>query len=68
MFAYGPGDATAVPKLHRLLPHLNPDWLYLSGTGLPKLSWKRGRETGVVVVVLSELGPIAGCRWYDPEE
>jgi len=21
----------------------NPDWFYLSGTGLPRLSWKRGR-------------------------
>jgi len=27
----------------------NPDWFYLSGTGLPRLSWKRGRQTGVVV-------------------
>ena len=25
-----------------LLPHLNPDWFYLSGTSLPRLSWKRG--------------------------
>ena len=33
-----------IPKPHHLLPHLNPDWfLYLSGTGLPKLSQKRGR-------------------------
>ena len=24
------------------LPHLNPDWFYLSGTGLLMLSWKRG--------------------------
>jgi len=24
--AYGPADATAVPKPHHLLPHLNPDW------------------------------------------
>ena len=31
------------PKPHHLLPHLNPDWFYLSGTGLPRLSWKRGR-------------------------
>jgi len=23
-----------------LLPHLNPDWFYLSGTGLPRLTWK----------------------------
>ena len=34
---------TAIPKRHYLLPHLNPDWFYLSGTGLPILSWKRGR-------------------------
>ena len=33
------------------LPRLNPDWFYLSGTGLPRLSWKRGRLMGVVVVV-----------------
>jgi len=32
-----------IPKPHHLLPHLNPDWFYLSGTGLPRLSWKRGR-------------------------
>ena len=42
MFAYAPADATAIPKPHHLLPHLNPDWFYLSGTGLPRLSWKRG--------------------------
>jgi len=39
LFAYGPADATAS---HNLLPHLNPDWFYLSCTGLPWLSWKRG--------------------------
>jgi len=43
VFAYGPADATAVSKAHNLLPHLNPDWFYLSGTGLPRLSWRRGR-------------------------
>jgi len=31
-----------IPKRHHLLPHLNPDWFYHSGTGLPRLSWKRG--------------------------
>ena len=36
MFAYGPADATAIPKPHHLLPHLNPDWFYLSDTGLPR--------------------------------
>ena len=48
LFACGPADATANPKPHHILPHLNPDWFYLSGTGLPRLSWKRGRQTGVV--------------------
>ena len=43
LFAYGPAAATAIPKPHDLLPHLNPDWFYLSDTGLARLSWKRGR-------------------------
>ena len=54
MFAHGPADATAIPIPHLLLPHLNPDWFYLSGTGLPSLSWKRGRLSDVVVVVVSQ--------------
>ena len=33
-------------------PHLNPDWFYLSGTGLPRLSWKRGHRAGEVVLVV----------------
>jgi len=41
LFAYGPADATAISKPHHILPHLNPDWFYLSGIGLPRLSWKR---------------------------
>jgi len=52
-FAYGPADATAIPKPHHLLPHSNPDWFYLSGTGLPRLFWNRGRYTGVCVCVSS---------------
>jgi len=39
-FAYSPADAIAIPKPHHLLPHLNPDSFYLSGTGLPEISWK----------------------------
>ena len=35
LFAYGPADATAVPKPHHLLPRFNPDCFYLSGTCLP---------------------------------
>ena len=41
--AYGPADATAIPEPHYLLHHLNPGWFCLSGTGLPRLSRKRGR-------------------------
>ena len=26
LFAYGPADATAIPKPHHLLPRLNPHW------------------------------------------
>ena len=40
------------PQTPSLLPHLNPDWFYLSGTGLLRLSWKIGCYTGVVVVVV----------------
>ena len=32
LFAYGPADATAIWTPHHLLPYLNPDWFYLSGT------------------------------------
>jgi len=35
LFAYGSADATAISKPHNLVPHLNPDWFYRSGTGLP---------------------------------
>ena len=43
LFAYDPADGTAIPKPRHLLPHLNPDWFYLSVTGLPRLSWKKCR-------------------------
>ena len=42
LFAHGPADATAIWRAHHLLPHVNPGWFYLPGTGLPRLSWKRG--------------------------
>jgi len=41
-----------IPKSHTLMRHLNPDWVYLSGTGLSRLSRKRGRLTGAVAVVV----------------
>ena len=48
-FAYGPADATASQNPHHLFHHLNPDWFYLSGTGLLGLYWKRGRSVVVVI-------------------
>jgi len=36
LFAYGLADATAISKLYHLLPYLNPDWFYLSGTCLSR--------------------------------
>jgi len=47
LLAYGPADTTSIPKPHRLLPNLNPDWFYLSGTSLPRLCWKRGHQTNM---------------------
>ena len=38
--AYGPADATTT---HCLLRQQNPDWFYLSGTGSPGKSRKKGR-------------------------
>jgi len=46
LLAYGPVDATAIPKPHQLLPHFYTQ----IGTSLPRLSQKRGHYTGVVVV------------------
>ena len=34
LFAYGPADATVSLKSHQLFSRLNPDWFYLSDTGL----------------------------------
>ena len=41
-----PSWCHCIPKPHHLLPHLNSDWFYLSGTSLPRLSWKRGPLNG----------------------
>ena len=45
LFAYGPADATAT---HCLLLQLNPDWFYLSGTGLTRVVPGRGPLNGCV--------------------
>jgi len=38
-FAYGPADATATPSS---LAPVKSRMVYLSGVGLPRLSWKKG--------------------------
>jgi len=40
MIAYGPADATATPSS---LASVKSRMVYLSGAGLPRLSWKKGR-------------------------
>jgi len=47
--AYGPADATAT--LRSLAP-VKSTMVYLSGAGLPRLSWKKGRKTDVAVIVV----------------
>jgi len=37
-----PADAAASPNPSSLAS-LDPDWFFLSGTDLTRLSWKRGR-------------------------
>ena len=41
LFSYGPADATASPKPHHLLLHLNSNWLSLPFWTLYRLSWKK---------------------------
>jgi len=40
LFAYGPADTTATPSYFASLKF---GMVYLSGAGLPRLSWKKGR-------------------------
>ena len=40
------------PRTSSSLASFKSGWFYFSGTGLPRLSWKRSCETYVVVVVV----------------
>jgi len=44
-FAYGPADATVTPSS---LAAVKSRMVYLSGAGLPRLSWRKGRYMDVV--------------------
>ena len=67
LFACGSADAIAIQKLHNLLHHLNPDWFYLSGTGLARLCWKWGRSTCVVepIYLLTSLLYVVWWQWRE---
>ena len=60
LFAYGPADATVSSKPCHVLRHFNPNWFYLSGTGLSRLfSGKRpinGWSSSTRVFVLFVIG------------
>ena len=45
-----------LPSQNPIISGLISDWFYLSGAGLPRLSWKRGHQMGVVVVVVVVVG------------
>jgi len=61
-FAYGPADATATPSS---LAPLKSRMVYLSGAGLPRLSWKKAiKQTDVVVVVVSTYIILRRCMDY----
>ena len=48
-FAYGPADASATPSS---LAPVKSRMVYLSGAGLPRLSWKKCCQTDVVLLVV----------------
>ena len=52
LFTYGPADATATPSS---LAPVKSRMVYLSGAGLPRLSWKKAVKQTVVVVVAPQL-------------
>ena len=54
-FAYGPADATATPSS---LASVKSRMVYLSGAGLPRLSWKRPLN---VCMLILDLMQWSGC-------
>jgi len=51
---------------HHLLLYYKPRWFSLSVAGLPRLSWKRSRWTGVVAVAKKSSGIKKHGRFYGP--
>jgi len=57
---YGPADATAIPKPRHLLPHLNLDWFYLSGTAYTQIVLEKC-SSGSSSSSSSSSGTVASC-------
>ena len=60
---YGPGNATVILSS---LASFKTRMLYLSGAGLPGLSWKKEHKTSVVVLILTILlfCIVVGCQLF----
>jgi len=52
LFTHVPADATAIPSS---LAPVKSRMVYLSGAGLPRLSWKKAVKRTVVVIVAPQL-------------
>jgi len=64
LLAYSPADATAITKPDYLLPDLNPDWFYLSGTGLPRLSCECSDRRIKLIMICTESSFVYGLLFY----
>jgi len=64
---YGPADATAIPKLHQLLPHLNPRLVSPLRYRLTQIAVEK-RLMDVVVVVIAVNAECCACvswrKWF----
>ena len=52
-----------IPKPRHLLSPLNPGWFYLSGTGLPRLSWKKRHNSSSNTHTHPFNGPLSKTTW-----
>ena len=72
LFAYGPADATAIPKPRHLLPHLNSEWFYHFWYRLTQVVPEKWPLTGyltvaVVVVCCCIMCTVIGCCCTEEE-
>jgi len=65
LFAYGPADATTSQKTNHILPHLNPDWFYLSADRLTQAVLEKRPLNGCSSNSSSFTVATAPCLIYD---